>query len=107
MDRSASGEVVLYGRANCVQCTATGRKLKAMEVPYTYKDVGDPEAGREAERVADRLGARQLPLVVAGDREWAGYRPDLIERLRPPKVGAVSRSRAPAPTRERAMEMSG
>lgn len=107
MDRSASGEVVLYGRANCVQCTATGRKLEAMGVPYTYKDVGDPEAGREAERIAARLGARQLPLVVARDQEWVGYRPDLIERLRPPEVGAVSRSRAPAPTRERVMEVSG
>ncbi len=107
MDRSMSDEVVLYGRANCVQCTATGRKMKAMGVAYTYKDVDDPEAAREAERVADRLGARQLPLVVAGDKEWVGYRPDLIERLRPPEVGAASRSRAPAPTRERTMEMSG
>ncbi len=107
MDRSTSDEVVLYGRANCVQCTATGRKLTAMGVPFTYKDVDDPKTARNAERVADRLGARRLPLVVAGDREWVGYRPDLIERLRPPEVGAASRSRAPAPTRERTMEMSG
>lgn len=107
MDRSTSDEVVLYGRANCVQCTATGRKLTAMGVAYTYRDVDNPEASHDAERVAARLGARQLPLVVAGDREWAGYRPDLIERLRTPEVGAASRSQAPAPTRERAMEMTG
>lgn len=107
MGRSTSDEVVLYGRANCVQCTATGRKLDAMGVPYAYKDVDNPEASREAERVAARLGARQLPLVVAGNQEWGGYRPDLIERLRTPEVGAVSRGRAPAPTRERAMEMTG
>lgn len=107
MDRSTSDEVVLYGRANCIQCTATGRKLTAMGVPFTYKDVDDPEFGREAKQVAGRLGARRLPLVVAGDQEWVGYRPDLIERLCPPEVGATSRSRAPAPTRDRAMEMNG
>ena len=107
MDRNTGDEVVVYGRANCVQCTATGRKLKAMGVPYAYRDVDNPENSRDAERVAARLGARQLPLVVAGEQEWAGYRPDLIERLRTPEVGAASRERAPAPTRDRAVEMTG
>lgn len=97
---NASG-VVVYGRDGCVQCTATGRKLKAMGVSYSYKDVSVPEAGREAEQVASRLGARQLPLVVAGDQAWAGYRPDKIERLRPPVIGASSRS--PSPSRGRSV----
>ena len=105
--RSTGDEVVLYGRTNCVECTATGRKLDAMGVPYSYKDMDNPEVSSEAERVAARLGVRQLPLVVVSNREWAGYRPDLIERLRTPEVGAASRGRAPAPIRERAIAMTG
>lgn len=95
--------VVVYGRDGCVQCTATGRKLKTMGVAYSYKDVSSEQVSREAEQVAARLGARQLPLVVAGDQAWAGYRPDKIERLRPPVIGASSRS--PAPARALSMEV--
>ena len=84
-----------------VQCTATGRKMQAMGVAYTYKDVASEQVSREAEQVASRLGARQLPLVVAGDQAWAGYRPDRIEHLRPPVVGASSRS--PSPSRVRSV----
>ena len=93
MSSSSNGspDVVVYGRQGCVQCTATGRKMQAMGVAYTYKDVASEQVSREAEQVASRLGARQLPLVV-GDQAWAGYRPDRIEHLRPPVVGASSRS---------------
>ncbi|WP_314457321.1 glutaredoxin family protein [uncultured Actinomyces sp.] len=98
-------DVVVYGRANCVQCTATGRKLQAVGVDYAYRDVSDPAAAREAQQVAERLGVRQLPLVVAGDQEWAGYRPDRIARLSPPEVGAASREWSPAPTRTMSLEV--
>ena len=91
--------VVVYGRDGCVQCTATRRKLKAMGVAHDYKDVNIPETGREAEQVASSLGARQLPLVVAG------YRPDRIERLRPPVIGASSRSLSPSRVRSMGMEV--
>ena len=103
MSSSSNGspEVVVYGRQGCVQCTATGRKMQAMGVAYTYKDVASEQVSREAEQVASRLGARQLPLVVAGDQAWAGYRPDRIEHLLPPVVGASSRS--PSPSRGRSV----
>mgnify|MGYP000852925544 CR=1 FL=1 len=97
--------VVVYGRDGCVQCTATRRKLKAMGVAHDYKDVNIPETGREAEQVASSMGARQLPLVVAGDQAWAGYRPDRIERLRPPVIGASSRSLSPSRVRSMGMEV--
>ena len=103
MSSSSNGspDVVVYGRQGCVQCTATGRKMQAMGVAYTYKDVASEQVSREAEQVASRLGARQLPLVVAGDQAWAGYRPYRLEPRRPPGVVAVSCS--PSPCRGRSM----
>lgn len=107
MSSSSNGspDVVVYGRQGCVQCTATGRKMQAMGVAYTYKDVASEQVSREAEQVASSLGARQLPLVVAGDQAWAGYRPDRIERLRPPVIGASSRSLSPSRVRSMGMEV--
>ena len=107
MSSSSNGslDVVVYGRQGCVQCTATGRKMQAMGVAYTYKDVASEQVSREAEQVASRLGARQLPLVVAGDQAWAGYRPDRIEHLRPPVVGASSRSPSPGRVRSVGVEV--
>ena len=28
-------------------------------------------------------GFRQLPVVIAGDLSWSGFRPDMINRLHP------------------------
>jgi glutaredoxin-like protein NrdH len=33
-------------------------------------------------------GFRQLPVVIAGETRWSGFRPDMINRLRP--VAAAS-----------------
>ncbi len=30
---------------------------------------------------------RQLPVVIAGELRWSGFRPDMINRLRPPYGG--------------------
>ena len=50
MSSSSNGspDVVVYGRQGCVQCTATGRKMQAMGVAYTYKDVASEQVSREA-----------------------------------------------------------
>jgi glutaredoxin-like protein NrdH len=34
------------------------------------------------------LGFRQLPVVVAGETSWSGFRPDMINRLRPDAIAA-------------------
>ena len=87
MSSSSNGspEVVVYGRQGCVQCTATGRKMQAMGVAYTYKDVASEQVSREAEQVASRLGARQLPLVVA--RPGVGRLPAGSDRAPAPPCG--------------------
>ncbi|WP_202616241.1 glutaredoxin family protein [Actinomyces sp. 432] len=86
--------VTVYGTANCFQCTATQRRLQQRGIEAQVLDVRqDAAADREARRLAEQIGARQLPVVAADGRVWSGYRPDQID--------AVARER-----QEREMDMS-
>ena len=62
-------------------------------------DGSEPFAAIRAKRIqsrrlpdaADTLraqGFRQLPVVVAGDTSWSGFRPDMINRLAAQGVSA-------------------
>lgn len=73
----------VYGRGDCAACAATRRKLDALGVTYRYLDVSSPAAAGQARRIAERVGSRRLPLVVAGDRMWSGFRKAELESLRP------------------------
>ncbi|WP_245294194.1 glutaredoxin-like protein NrdH [Rhizobium etli] len=62
----------------CVQCTATYRALDRLGVDYDIVDISqDAEA---LDRVRS-LGYMQAPVVIAGERHWAGFRPDMISAL--------------------------
>ena len=70
--------ITVYSKPACVQCTATTRALEARGLAF---DVIDLTQDDEAfSRVSD-LGYRQVPVVIAGEDHWAGFRPDLIGRL--------------------------
>lgn len=69
---------VVFGKPGCVQCTATTRALDASGVEYTYRDVSTDPAALQAVKA---LGYMAAPVVVAGDRHWSGFRPDLIDTL--------------------------
>ncbi|MFH0408431.1 NrdH-redoxin, partial [Klebsiella quasipneumoniae] len=43
----------------------------------------------DAADILREQGFRQLPVVIAGDLRWSGFRPDMINRLRP-SVAAAS-----------------
>ena len=70
--------IIIYTRNNCVQCHATKRAMESRGVAFEMVNVDQvPEA-------ADTLrkqGFRQLPVVVAGETSWSGFRPDMIIRL--------------------------
>ena len=70
--------IIIYTRNNCVQCHATKRAMESRGVAFEMVNVDQvPEA-------ADTLrkqGFRQLPVVVAGETSWSGFRPDMINRL--------------------------
>ena len=77
--------IIIYTRNDCVQCHATKRAMESRGVAFEMVNVDQvPEA-------ADTLrkqGFRQLPVVVAGETSWSGFRPDMINRLSARATGA-------------------
>lgn len=70
--------ITVYSKPSCVQCTATYRALARHGLDY---DVVDLTAdGRALEQVTS-MGYVQAPVVIAGERHWAGFRPDLIQAV--------------------------
>lgn len=70
--------IIIYTRNDCFQCHATKRAMESRGVDFEMVNIDlVPEA-------ADTLraqGFRQLPVVVAGETSWSGFRPDMINRL--------------------------
>ncbi|ADZ69878.1 glutaredoxin-like protein NrdH [Polymorphum gilvum] len=70
--------VTVYSKPACVQCDATTRTLTARGVAFDIIDLTEDDAAMEA---VQSMGYRQVPVVVAGDDHWAGFRPDKIGAL--------------------------
>ncbi|WJH39467.1 glutaredoxin-like protein NrdH [Aliirhizobium terrae] len=72
--------ITVYSKPACVQCTATTRALDRQGIDYNVIDVSTDAAAYE---LVQGLGYRQVPVVVAGEQHWAGFRPDMIGTLSP------------------------
>ena len=70
--------ITVYSKPSCVQCTATTRALDRQGVGYNVIDVSEDD---DAYALVQGLGYRQVPVVVAGEHHWAGFRPDMISAL--------------------------
>ncbi|MEP7453689.1 glutaredoxin-like protein NrdH [Phyllobacterium sp. SB3] len=70
--------IIVYSKPACVQCTATTRALDRHGVEY---DVIDVSSDPDAFELVQSLGYRQVPVVIAGEQHWAGFRPDMISTL--------------------------
>ncbi|MBB3145343.1 glutaredoxin-like protein NrdH [Phyllobacterium trifolii] len=70
--------IIVYSKPACVQCTATTRALDRQGMEY---DVVDVSADMAAFELVQSLGYRQVPVVIAGETHWAGFRPDMISAL--------------------------
>ncbi len=70
--------ITIYTRNDCVQCHATKRAMESRGLAFEMVNVDHvPEAADELRA----MGFRQLPVVVAGETRWSGFRPDMINRL--------------------------
>lgn len=70
--------VIVYSKPSCVQCTATYRALERKGVNYRVIDLSEDQEAFDRVR---GLGYMQVPVVVAGEQHWAGFRPDMISAL--------------------------
>lgn len=70
--------ITVYSKPACVQCTATYRALDRLGVAYEIVDVS--QDGDALEKVRG-LGYQQVPVVIAGEDHWSGFRPDKIGSL--------------------------
>ncbi len=70
--------ITVYSKPACVQCTATTRALDRKGLAYSIIDISQDA---EAYARVEGMGSRQVPVVVAGDQHWAGFRPDMIGAL--------------------------
>ena len=70
--------ITIYTRDDCVQCHATKRAMESRGFKFEMVNLDlVPEAVDELRE----MGFRQLPVVVAGETRWSGFRPDMINRL--------------------------
>ena len=70
--------VTVLSKPQCVQCTATYRALDGKGIEYEIRDMSEDA---DAMKLAKELGFLQAPVVIAGDKKWSGFRPDLIGEL--------------------------
>ena len=72
--------IIIYTRNDCVQCHATKRAMESRGFAF---DMVNIDQHPEAIDILREQGFQQLPVVMAGETRWSGFRPDMINRLRP------------------------
>ena len=70
--------ITIYSKPSCVQCAATTREMDRRQIKYNYVDITEDA---EAMDIVTNMGYRQVPVVIADDDHWAGFRPDKISAL--------------------------
>ena len=70
--------VVVYTLPACVQCESTKKLLKKNDIAFETVDLSQDET---AMTMVKELGYSAAPVVVAGDKHWSGFRPDMISSL--------------------------
>ncbi len=76
--------IIIYSKPDCVQCNATYRALDKQGITYQVVDLTEDQQALDHVK---SLGYQQVPVIVAGDEHWSGFRPDKINALVQP-VGA-------------------
>lgn len=71
--------IIIYSKPDCVQCNATYRALDKHGIAYEVIDLTEDTVALGQVRA---MGYQQVPVIVAGDDHWSGFRPDKISALR-------------------------
>lgn len=70
--------VTVYTTPSCVQCESTKKLLTKNEVEFSVVDLSEDV---EALEMVRGLGYAAAPVVIADDKHWSGFRPDMIASL--------------------------
>ena len=71
-------EVVIYTSNGCTSCQRAKTFLRERQIAFVERNLStDPAAMNEL----IRLGCRQLPVIIMGDRRCEGFIPDELVRL--------------------------
>lgn len=70
--------VVVYSTPKCGQCSMTYKALERAKVDFEVIDLT-----QDADMMAKLrdMGFKQVPVVMAGEDMWHGFRPDKISAL--------------------------
>ncbi|MBL4832182.1 MAG: glutaredoxin-like protein NrdH [Aliivibrio sp.] len=71
-------DIIVYSKANCVQCEATKKLLDTKGIGYQVIDLNQDE---KALKKVIALGYREAPVVVTSTVHWSGFRPGMINQL--------------------------
>ncbi len=71
-------EVVVYSQPNCMQCEQTKKWLDKKGIAFSVVDLS---VDAEALEKVKALGYRQAPVVIAGEKHWAGFNPAQLNAL--------------------------
>jgi glutaredoxin-like protein NrdH len=71
--------IIIYTKNNCVQCNATKNAMDKHGLDYQLVNLDHEPAAVETLK---SMGYRQVPVVMAEDDHWSGFRPDKISALR-------------------------
>lgn len=80
-------KVTIYTKKPCPQCDMTKRLMTREGIAFEEVDL--PSHPELLEKFKEE-GLLQAPIVVLGNdgRRWSGFRPDLIEELKPKEEAA-------------------
>lgn len=70
--------IIIYSKPDCVQCNATYRAFDKQGIDYQVIDLTQDQ---QALNHVKLLGYQQVPVIIAGDDHWSGFRPDKIGAL--------------------------
>jgi glutaredoxin-like protein NrdH len=71
-------EITVFGKPGCQQCRMTTRHLDRLHVEYTYRDI---TTDQDAHDTVTMLGYLTLPVIVAGNAHWSGFRDEQLDKL--------------------------
>jgi glutaredoxin len=78
MARPRAPRLLLYSAPGCGHCRQLKAHLQRLKVPFQELDIS---RNRRAQSEFQRLGARGVPVLLAGEQRLDGYDPRRLDRL--------------------------